>query len=182
MSFDTMFVVPGSQAAGTAADGPAFTQWGAVVPTGSLQTFLTATPAVTAGAYTTGQVVGGLVSLASAARVTSGIIQSVLVTVKTALTAPYDILFFSTNPSNSTFTDNQNLAVNVADLQKLAGVAHCTDVVSLGTPQALQAANLALPFTLSAADLILYAVIVIRGGQTFASTSAIGLNVNVLQN
>lgn len=145
---------------------------------------LTATPTVTAGAYTTGQVVGGKISLAGAARVNggSGIIQSALVTVKTALTAPYDVLFFSTDPSNSTFTDNAACAVNVADLQSLCGVAHCTEVVSLGTPQALQGPNLALPFKLSAAAQTLYAVIVIRGGQTFASTSAIGLNVNILQN
>lgn len=151
---------------------------------GGTQVFLTATPTVTAGAYTTGQCVGTVNSLSGAARVNSGsgIIQSVLVTVKTALIAPYDVLFFSTNPSNSTFTDNSALAVNVLDLQSLCGVAHCTEVVSLGTPQALQAPNLALPFKLSAAATILYAAVVIRGGQTFASTSAIGLNVNILQN
>lgn len=146
---------------------------------GGLQSFLTATPAVTAGAYTTGQCVGTINQLIVPRP--AGIVQSVLVTVKTALTAPFDVLFFSTNPSNSTFTDNAALAVNVADLQSLCGVAHCTDLVSLGTPQALQAPNLALPFTLAAASLILYAQIVIRGGQTFASTSAIGLNVNILQ-
>ena len=144
---------------------------------------LTAAPTVTAGAYTTGMVVGGLLSLSSAARVNSGsgLIQSVNITVKTALTAPFDVLFFDTDPTNSTFTDNAALAINTADLPYLCGVAHCTDLISGGTPQVLQAANLALPFKLSAAATTLYAVIVIRGGETFASTSAIGISVLIKQ-
>lgn len=144
---------------------------------------LTAAPTVTAGSYTTGQVVGGLISLSGAARVNtgSGIIQTVSVTVKTALTAPFDVLFFDTNPTNGTYTDNQAIALGT-DGQFLCGVAHCTDLISGGTPQILQAANLALPFSLSAAATTLYAVIVMRGGETLASTSAIGLNVLIMQN
>lgn len=150
---------------------------------GGTAAHLTNSPTITAGAYTSGQVVGGLISLTGAARVNtgSGIVQTVIVTVRTALTAPYDVLFFDTNPTNSTFTDNSNLAVNVADLPFLCGVAQCTNVVSLGTPQALQAANLALPFKLSAAATTLYAVVVIRGAQTFASTAGIQLSVEILQ-
>lgn len=135
---------------------------------------------VTAGAYTTGQVCGtGAISVTGAARVNagSGTIQNVLVTVKTALTAPFDVFFFDTNPTNSTFTDNASLAINVADLPFLCGVAHCTDVISGGTPQILQMANTGIPFKLSASATTLYAVVVIRGAETFASTSALGLSV-----
>lgn len=144
---------------------------------------LTSSPTVTAGAYTTGQVVGGKISLSNAARYNagSGIIQNVIVTVKTALTAPFDVLFFDTDPSNSTFTDNNALAVNVADLPFLCGVAHCSDLVSLGTPQALQASNCAIPFKLSASATTLYAIIVMRGGESLASTSAIQLTVDLIQ-
>lgn len=152
------------------------------VQTGAVH--LVAAPAVTAGAYTNGQVVGGLISLSGAARANagSGLIETVNVNVKTALTAPFDVLFFDTNPTNSTFTDNAALAVNTADLPFLCGVAHCSDLISMGTPQLLQAANIAMPFKLSASATILYAVIVLRGAQTFASTSAIGLSVSILQN
>ncbi len=149
--------------------------------TGSVH--LTITPTITAGLYTSGQVVGGKLSLSGAARVNggSGLIQSALIGVKTALVVPYDILIFDTDPSNSTFTDNAALAVNVADLPSLVGVIQCNTLISLGTPQALQALNVALPFKLSAASTILYAVIVIRGAQTFASTSAIILDLTVLR-
>lgn len=144
---------------------------------------LTAAPTVTAGAYTSGQVVGGLISLSGAARVNagSGLIQTVGISVKTALTAPFDVFFFDTNPSNSTFTDNSVLAINVADLPSLCGIAHCTDLISGGTPQILQAANCSLPFKLSASATTLYAVIVMRGGETLASTSAIGLSIVIIQ-
>lgn len=145
---------------------------------------LTAAPTVTAGAYSTGYVVGGLISLSGAARVNagSGTIQSALVTVKTALTAPFDVLFFDTDPTNSTFTDNAALALNVADLPFLCGVAHCVDLVSGGTPQILQASNIGIPFKLSASATTLYAVIVMRGAETLASTSAIGLSTVIYQN
>lgn len=151
-------------------------------PPGSVH--LTNSPTVTAGAYATGAVVGGLISFSGAARINSGsgLIQSALVTVKTALTAPFDVFFFDTNPTNSTFTDNVALAVNVADLPFLCGIAHCTDLVPAGTPQVLQALNLAIPFKLSAAATTLYAVIVMRGsGETLASTSAIQLSVIIVQ-
>jgi hypothetical protein len=151
------------------------------VATGSVH--LTASPTITAGAYTSGMVVGGLISLTGAARVSggSGLIQTASVTVKTALTAPYDVLFFDTNPLNTTFTDNAALALNALDLPSLCGVAHCTDLVPLGTPQLLQAPGLALPFKLSGAATTLYAAVVLRGAQTFASTSAVGLTAVVLQ-
>ena len=41
----------------------------------------------------------------------AGIIQAVNVTVKTALTAPFDVFFFDTQPTNSTFTDNSALGL-----------------------------------------------------------------------
>lgn len=144
---------------------------------------VTNAPTVTAGAYTTGQVVGGKISIANAARLNSGsgLIEQVCITVKTALTQPFDVIFFDTDPSNSTFTDNAALAVNVADLPFICGVAHCTDLVSLGTPQLLQASGLAIPYKLSAAATTLYAVIVIRGSQSFASTSAIQMSTGLIR-
>lgn len=168
--------VQGTDSGNVAASNPM-----PIYPPGTVH--LTAAPTVTAGAYTTGQVVGGLVSLSGATRINawSGTIQQVMITVKTALTAPFDVLFFDTNPTNSTFTDNSSLAINVADLPFLCGVAHCTDLVSGGTPQILQANNLGIIFKLSASATTLYAVIVIRGGETFASTSAIGMSVLIAQ-
>ena len=153
-----------------------------IANTGAGSINLTLTPTVTAGAYTTGMVAGGKLTLSSAVRASggSGIIQNVSVTKKTALTAPYDVYFFNTDPTNSTFTDNAALALNVADLPYLIGVAHCNDLVDNGTPKTLQATSIALPFKL-ATGTSLFAVVVIRGGETLASTSALVVNVGILQ-
>lgn len=153
-----------------------------IANTGTGSVIISTTPTVTAGAYTTGMVVGGKLSLSSAARFAagSGIIQTVTVSKKTALTAPYDVYFFHTDPTNSTFTDNAALALNVVDIPYLAGVVHCTDLVDNGTPKTLQAHNVALPFKL-ATGTTLFAVAVIRGAETLASTSALIINVSVLQ-
>lgn len=129
-------------------------------------------PAVTAGAYATGTEVGALVSLGDAG---AGIIQTVMVTVATALTTPYDVIFFSDVPPTGTYTDNTTLAVAVADLPYVVGVAHCVDVVSGGAPQIIQATTCAIPWHGK-----LWAVIVARGAVTFASTSAVTLNVVVI--
>lgn len=140
------------------------------------------TPTVTAGAYTTGMVVGGKLSLTNAVRASggSGIIQAANVFKKTALTAAFDVIFFNADPSNSTFTDNASLAVNVADLDKIIGVISCGTLVSLGTPQLLQGQNAGLPFKL-ATGTTLYAVAVIRGAETYASTSAVILSADIIQ-
>lgn len=153
-----------------------------IANTGAGSVSLTITPTVTAGAYTTGMVAGGKLTLSGAVRSSggSGMVQWVSVTKKTALTAPYDVYFFCTDPTNSTFTDNAALALNVADLPYLVGVAHCTDLVDNGTPKTLQATGVALPFKLSTGTS-LFAVAVIRGGETLASTSALVINVGILQ-
>lgn len=157
---------------------PAFATY---VPPG-IPSHLTITPTVTAGAYTTGQVVGGLISLTNAAQSSGGggYIQSVNIGIKTTLTGVYDVYFFDTQPTNGTYTDNASFALNVADIPFLVGVAHVWDLSSDGTPQTLQAANINLPFRLNTGTT-LYAVIVIRAGQTFASSSAVILNVMVTQ-
>lgn len=141
----------------------------------------TITPTVTAGAYATGTVVGGLISITGAARNSggSGTVQSVIIDVKTTLTAAYDVIFFDTQPTNSTFTDNAALNVNTADLPFRCGTAHCTDLVSLGTPQELQALSQNIVYKLNTGTT-LYAVVVLRGAQSFASTTAVVLNFRML--
>jgi hypothetical protein len=144
---------------------------------------LTATPTVSTGAYTSGDNVGGKVTLASACRDTtgSGIIQSVVITSKSIQTATFDVVFFSADPSGSTFTDNVAQAVVDADLSKVIGVAQCTTVVALAAESIHQATAIGLPFALSGGATTLYAAIVVRGTPTLGSTSDIWLSVRVLQ-
>jgi len=151
------------------------------VKTGAVS--LTITPTVQVSTYSPNNVVGGKLSIANAVRVSggSGIIQTVSVHKKSAQSSPVDIYFFHTDPANSTFTDKAALALNVADLPYLIGVAHCTDQIDNGTPKTAQAPSVSLPFKL-ATGTTLFAVPVIRGTDVYASTSDVIINVGILQN
>jgi hypothetical protein len=144
---------------------------------------LTATPTVSSSpAYSTGDNVGGKVTLTSVARAEqgSGIIQSVVITSKSLQTATFDVVFFSSDPSGSTFTDNSSQGIVDADLSKIVGVAQCTTVVALAAESIHQATGLSIPFALSGGATTLYAAIIVRGTPTLASTSDIWLSVRVL--
>lgn len=142
---------------------------------------LTAIPVVSTTPYTAGDVVGTKMTLANASRLAagSGIVQALMLHSKGALTGPFDVLLFSADPTNSTFTDNAALAVNAADFDKLIGVVHVTDWTSLGTPSLGQALSLGLPFKLPANNT-LFAVIVARGTPTLTSTSQITLAARII--
>lgn len=144
---------------------------------------LTATPTVSTSAYTSGDNVGGKVTLTSVCRAEqgSGLIQSVIITSKSIQTATFDVVFFSSDPSGSTFTDNVAQAIVDADLSKIIGVAQCSTVVALAAESIHQATGLALPFALSGGATSLYAAIIVRGTPTLGSVSDIWLSVQVLQ-
>jgi hypothetical protein len=144
---------------------------------------LTATPTVSTSAYTSGDNVGGKVTLSDVCRgqMGSGLIQSVVITSKSIQTATFDVVFFNADPSGSTFTDNVAQAIVDADLSKIIGVAQCTTVVALAAESIHQATGLALPFALSGGATTLYAAIIVRGTPTLGSTSDIWISVRVLQ-
>jgi hypothetical protein len=145
---------------------------------------LTATPTVSASpAYSTGDNVGGKITLTEVARAAmgSGLIQSVVITSKSLQTATFDVIFFNSDPSGSTFTDNAAQALVDADLSKVIGVAQCTTVVALSAESIHQASGLALPFALTGGATTIYAAIVVRGTPTLGSTSDIHLSVRILQ-
>lgn len=133
------------------------------------------TPAVTAGAYSTGEVIGTKMTIANAIRgrdSPSGILQSIGIASKAALTVTVDVIIFTADPSASTIADTDAIAIDVADVAKVlpgtpVAVATKTD---LGTPDYVTERNLAIPYYL-AAGTSLYAVAVIRGSHTPGSTS-----------
>jgi len=145
---------------------------------------VTQAPAVTVGTYATGNVVGGLLTFAGAARVAGldGLVQQVVVFCKTAQTTAFDLIMFHTNPAASTFTDKTALAVNVADFDKIIGVAHITDWTNLGGASVAQALNLAMPYKIAGGSTTAYGVLVARSAPTFASISDIEIALKVLPN
>jgi hypothetical protein len=145
----------------------------------------TATPTVsTSPAYSSGDVIGSLMTFSGIGRVTggTGIIQMVTIMCKSAQAFACDLVLFHTNPSSSTFTDNAAVAVNTADYDKIIGVFSLSagSWTSLGTPsvgQLLQSA----PYKVAAGQSDIYGVLVARGTPTLASTSDLTIAVKALQ-
>lgn len=199
----TWTVQPGNTANTTAwkVDGSAVTQpiSGSVTPlasenhvgeVGNNQITLTSAQTVTASsAYATGNAVGGLITLTSAARVsgasgatgTSGLIESVVVNSKSAQTTQMDLVIFNANPTGTTCTDKTAIAVAAADFDKILGVAHVTDWTNLGTPSVGQAQNLAMPYALTS-NTTLYGCLVTRATPTFTATTDISVALRVIRN
>lgn len=148
---------------------------GITLPMGK-QTVVAAQPTVTAGAYATGNDVGGKITLAGAVNAVpaSGLLQKVAVKFKSAQTAPFDVVIFDADPTSTTITDKTAFSVAVADFQKVQGVVHVTDCTTLGTVSYCIASGLALPLKPSTGTT-LYAAIVTRGTPTFASTSDVSI-------
>lgn len=150
---------------------------------------LTATPTVsTSPAYTSGDLVGGKISLASATRVAggtvggTGVIQSVAIHDKGKQNAEIDVVFFAADPANTTFTDNGALTVHDTDLLTIVGHVKLTaaDYISFVDNSIASRSGLGLPFKLDSGST-LYAALVTRGTPTYASTSDIKLVVHVMQ-
>lgn len=145
---------------------------------------VTANPTVSASpAYSSGDVMGALLTFSNVARVAagSGLLQSVTLNFKSAQTAATDFVWCGgDNPTGTTLTDNAAVAVAAADYNKCR-VVHVTDCTSLGTPSVCTADNLAFPFALTSGTTG-YGFLVTRGTPTLASTSDVEVALRILRN
>jgi hypothetical protein len=147
---------------------------------------VTVTPTVTAGAYSSGQVVGGILTLSNALRLAngSGYLPAIAIRCKvTAFTGPVDAFVFSKLPTG-TYTDNATFNLTATDAASLLGVRHLNDLTTSGTgPVALRAAFEPMPVNNSdtTPTTNLYVILVDRASVTFASTSDISLVATVDQ-
>ena len=145
-------------------------------------TTITSSPTVTASsAYTLNNQVGGLLTFASATGpLLSGILQSIRVTSKSVQTTGLKLYFFTTNPTNSTWTDKTAPAINAADIPFLAGEYTLGGADSgLGTHTIWNLDGIGKAF--ASATSTLYGILVTTGTPTFASTSDISVTISVLK-
>lgn len=140
---------------------------------------------VTAALYATGNAVGGKISCANAVRGAGmgGIIQTVWVSDKAGQLVSYEFWPFSADPSATTVTDKTAIAINTADLAKVAGPPIAMSGTALGAVATMGITGfggLGQAFKLSGTGTTLYGILVTRGAPTFASASDITVNVVIL--
>lgn len=137
------------------------------------------TPAVSAGAYSAGDIVGGLLTFPIAGGKPSVVmVTGAQVSIKAAVTSTLSLLLFDADPSATTQTDNAALSLNVADLAKLikavpvSAPGGVSSLFDLGTPNVYSADGLNIPCR-CADGQNLYGLLIDGTGFTLASTSDI---------
>lgn len=140
------------------------------------------TPTVTASsAYTTGNLVGGLMTFSSALLTAgSGVLESISIRCKSVQTATFTFFLFDSNPTNSTWTNKSAPAINASDIPFLVGAYQLASYSSgLGT-HTIYTLN-GISQAISAGATTLYGVLTVTGTPTFASTSDITVVLGILQ-
>jgi len=155
------------------------TAFGQVIHT--LTKIVESTPTITAGAYSSGDQVGGKITLTGSANssIPTGIISSVELTDKAAQGVDYDVVFFDTD--FTAVADNAAADPSDTDLLNIVCVAQITTHIAFADNGTSQAQNVNCPFSLGSGNTSLYVALVVRGTPTYASTSDLTLRVGILQ-
>lgn len=166
--------------------------------TGSNQIKVQVAQTVTASAYSAGNALGGLMTIANAARVsgsagnsgTGGIVTGMQLNSKAIQSAvQVDVFFFDANPTGSTCTDKSAFVISNADFDKVVGIMTIpsTPANGAGWFGATTTGSVAIPtyfpvtYDLASATSI-YACAVVRAAITPGSTSDISFKFNILRN
>jgi hypothetical protein len=142
------------------------------------------TPAITAGAYTAGDALGGLLTFANVVRVAGGggEITKVVIVDNALQSAPVDLVLF-----RQTFTptaNNDPFGVSDADMQNCLGfipVANTDYAEFANNCVATKASGLQMPFEyrLAVGGTALFGQLVIRIGDTFGAVNDITVKMTV---
>ena len=121
--------------------------------------------------YSTGDVCGGKQSISDARFTGNSIarLRKIIINDKAAQGINFDIVLFTSDPSNTTFTENAAVAVAATDSTKVLYCIPVTThtVVGSATKQS-ESAGVDLPISLAASTL--YFIAVIRGTGNYAAT------------
>lgn len=132
--------------------------------------------------YSTGDLVGGKLELLNAVKFSGGggRIQSVIITDKAKVSVNKDVIFFTADPENTTFTENGALTVDDDDLSKIIDVAQITTWATVANNGMGSALDLAMPFVLPSDKTSLFCAIVERGTTDYVSTADLTLKVGIM--
>lgn len=137
------------------------------------------TPTVTAGAYSAGDAVGGLLTFANAARASGdgGVIKDVLILDNAGQDVELELWLF--NDTITAMADNAAWAPSEADLRKLVAIISTADGAwfTAGTPSA---ARVECSQRYDCAATSLFGQLVTRGTPTFAATDDITVVLGLL--
>jgi hypothetical protein len=145
---------------------------------------------VQAAAYAANDLVGGKLTFTSAVRVSggSGIIRGIVIgdqAANSAANSVYDLIFFDSDPSGTTFTENAALDVADADLNKIIAVERFDGVAgsTLFTNADNQVVYLPTEIPIqTSGSTSLFGALIARGAPTYAATTDVFVTLLIEQN
>lgn len=134
-------------------------------------------PTVTAGAYSAGDIMGGLLTFSGVAPNpnTPLIVTGVQVASKVAVTPNLTLVLFNADPTNTTKTDNAAYSLNAADAFKVIAAIPVSTIYDHGTPNTWRAEGLGL--VVQPVGTALYGLLIDGTGVTLSSTGDIQVRI-----
>ena len=135
-------------------------------------------PTVTSGAYSGGDIVGGVLTFPVGDGINSVVVVTgVTVAVKAAVTSALKLVLFNANPTGTTTTDNAAYSLAVADVLKVVGVIDFTASSALltdhGTPNTYSVTNVNITCMTERGTTAIYGLLIDGTGWTLTSTADI---------
>lgn len=129
------------------------------------------TPPVKNGAYSAGQIQGGLLQFDVGDNFGDTVmIQRIELVYKSAVQPTGRIIIFGGQPTAGTYTDQTAYSLNASDAFHLRGSYAIGSFVNHGTPKSMQLVNLALPVSCGPNTKSIYMLVVDDTGVTLTST------------
>lgn len=135
---------------------------------------------VTAGAYSTGQCVGGLQTVSTNmfnVNVGTGEIRGITISDEAKQSLDVDVVFFDTNPASTTFTDNATLDIADADLDKISTVVQVRTHVTFNDNSVSISGDIARLIRATTTTNKIYFTLVARGSATFAAVTDVSVGL-----
>lgn len=153
-----------------------------VIQIGSATVAVSASPTVTAGAYTAGNIMGGIMTFASLLDSSrfAGVLESITVKFKgTSVSGNVQLSLFKASPSNGTYGDKTAGTWNAADMANLIGIYQLTTPLSsLGTMTVYNLDGIAK--AIQGTSQSLFGILTVSGTPTPASASDLTVELAVL--
>lgn len=135
---------------------------------------VTVTPTVTAGAYSAGDIVGGLLTFPVSFRLDMKVIVTgVQVASKVAVAPTWSFVLLNSGSLSTTTTDNAAYSLNAADTFKVVRSLTGFTLFDHGTPNTWSLENLALVAAPGVGTINLYGLLIDGTGVTLSSTGDI---------
>lgn len=138
---------------------------------------ISSTPAVEAGAYAVGDLIGGLQTLANVVdqKGDTGFIDAGVLLSQVAVAQAVTLVFFNAVPADSTLTENSAPVIHANDRAKVIGAMTLSIQAAIGTPNFRFADNPHIPFRTVSKDL--YMIAVAGGALTPGATADLTFSV-----